>query len=272
MERSNRTDAPSAGRALVPGSLAADALADLPPAGPPHPAVDLYLGTLEELTTLLLEGASFEEHLEQIVDLTSRTIPTSTAVSVTTVDEHGTYRTAASTGDRADAVDARQYDLAAGPCIEAFETGEEQIVEDVRADDRWPDVNELAAELGFGSLLAVPLRAAGRTIGALNVFAADAGAFVAPVRHVARRIAAPTATALANAAAYRRLDTLRCQLEEALETRGTIEQAKGVLMARERCDAETAFAMLRRTSQDANRKLHDVARLVLEHHERGLDR
>jgi transcriptional regulator with GAF, ATPase, and Fis domain len=272
VERNGPIEAPSAGPVLASGAVTADQLAALPALTSPSPDEDPYLGTLEELTSLLLEGITFEEHLEQIVDLTARAIPTAAAVSVTTIDVHGAYRTAASTGAGADAVDARQYDLMSGPCIAALETGEEKLVEDVGNDGRWPEVTELAADLGFRSLLAVPLRAAGRTIGALNVFAAEGDVIGEPVRHLARRIAAPTATALANAAAYRRLDLLRGQLEEALETRGRIERAKGVLMSRERCDADTAFGMLRRTSQDANRKLHDVAGLVLEHHERGLDR
>jgi AmiR/NasT family two-component response regulator len=52
-------------------------------------------------------------------------------------------------------------------------------------------------------------------------------------------------------------------LETALESRAAIEQAKGVLMAREGCDAETAFDILRRASQRENRKLHDVAATVV---------
>jgi hypothetical protein len=49
------------------------------------------------------------------------------------------------------------------------------------------------------------------------------------------------------------------QLQEALRTRATIEQAKGILMGTRRCSAAEAFAILRRLSNVSNQKLHDIA-------------
>ncbi len=49
------------------------------------------------------------------------------------------------------------------------------------------------------------------------------------------------------------------QLRAALESRAVIEQAKGVLMARCGCDADTAFAMLCTLSRTERRKVRDVA-------------
>lgn len=48
-------------------------------------------------------------------------------------------------------------------------------------------------------------------------------------------------------------------LEKALETRDIIGQAKGILMARQRIDADAAFDVLRLASQRTNKKLRDVA-------------
>lgn len=52
---------------------------------------------------------------------------------------------------------------------------------------------------------------------------------------------------------------LNDQLVAALSSRTVIDQALGVLMAQERCSAERAFDMLRRHSQNTNRKLREVA-------------
>ena len=52
----------------------------------------------------------------------------------------------------------------------------------------------------------------------------------------------------------------------ALGRRATIEQAKGILMARHAIDADRAFAMLRDHSQHNGRKLVDVAAAVVESH------
>ena len=46
---------------------------------------------------------------------------------------------------------------------------------------------------------------------------------------------------------------------QAAKAHGTIEQAKGMLMAIHRIDADAAFARLVEVSQHSNRKLRDVA-------------
>jgi AmiR/NasT family two-component response regulator len=55
-------------------------------------------------------------------------------------------------------------------------------------------------------------------------------------------------------------------LQGAFGRRATIEQAKGILMARHGIDADKAFAMLRDHSQHNGRKLVDVAEAVVESH------
>jgi AmiR/NasT family two-component response regulator len=44
-----------------------------------------------------------------------------------------------------------------------------------------------------------------------------------------------------------------------LQSRDVIGQAKGILMERFKLNAEQAFALLARVSQDSNRRLRDVA-------------
>lgn len=53
------------------------------------------------------------------------------------------------------------------------------------------------------------------------------------------------------------------QLTQALESRDVIGQAKGILMARERCTSDEAFDILRRASQRMNTKLRDVAEQIV---------
>jgi hypothetical protein len=47
------------------------------------------------------------------------------------------------------------------------------------------------------------------------------------------------------------------------ESRGTIEQAKGVIMATLGVDADNAFALLKRSSQNANIKLRELAHALI---------
>ncbi len=52
------------------------------------------------------------------------------------------------------------------------------------------------------------------------------------------------------------------QMEEAVETRDVIGQAKGILMAREHINADEAFELLRQSSQRLNIKLRALAQQV----------
>ena len=49
------------------------------------------------------------------------------------------------------------------------------------------------------------------------------------------------------------------------ETMAVIEQAKGIVMAQQRCGPEEAFDLLRRASQRANIKVRDLAAQIVEH-------
>jgi len=56
------------------------------------------------------------------------------------------------------------------------------------------------------------------------------------------------------------------QLETALERRGTIERAKGILMERHGVDERQAFELLRQQARRSNRRVIDIALAVAEGH------
>jgi AmiR/NasT family two-component response regulator len=71
--------------------------------------------------------------------------------------------------------------------------------------------------------------------------------------------AAQAAVLLANVQAYENARRLSDELVRALRDRDEISIAKGILMARDRIDEATAFAILVATSRKQSRKLSDVA-------------
>jgi response regulator NasT len=52
-------------------------------------------------------------------------------------------------------------------------------------------------------------------------------------------------------------------LRQALEDRKTVERAKGILMRRAKLDEQAAFSRLQKLSREQNRKLVEVARMIL---------
>jgi GAF domain-containing protein len=223
-----------------------------------------YLRTIEELAGLLVEDGDLVDLLEQVLELTSRAVEASAAVSVTVVDDEGNHATAAASSDDARAVDDAQYAFGEGPCVAALRTGEEHRFDDLTELERWPRFRDRALALGFGSVLAVPLRAGTETVGCLNVFAAEPGGLSEDDRTLARRIAAPAAATLANARAYRRVNRLAEGLQRTLDDQALVERAKGVLIAHEGCDEAGAVARLRAAAEARGLSPAAVAAEVLE--------
>src|SRR5205823_869691 len=105
------------------------------------------------------------------------------------------------------------------------------------------------------SSLSFPLSVADEPIGALNLYAGRVNAWDDGDEDRGRQLAEHAAALLANAQAHDRTVQLVEQLHESLASRAVIEQAKGILMARQGCSADAAFEILRRASQARNRKV-----------------
>jgi len=69
--------------------------------------------------------------------------------------------------------------------------------------------------------------------------------------------------ALANAVLFASTAELVGNLEAAMASRAVIEQAKGVVMAREHCTADRAFEILRELSQHQNVKVRALCRAIV---------
>jgi GAF domain-containing protein len=224
---------------------------------------DLALA-LTELSGVLLTDEGLERTLQRVAQLACRTMPGCTAAGVTLVASDGTPETAAFTHDVVLEVDRRQYAVGDGPCIDALRERRINSSGFAEAQRRWPEFTRQAVQVGFRSFLAAPLIANDEAIGALNLYSGSADGFEELDDALIGLFSGQASVALANARLYRSARTLSEQLQEALDSRAVIEQAKGILMAQERVDADTAFALLRQRSQNSNRKLRDVAREVVD--------
>jgi GAF domain-containing protein len=168
------------------------------------------------------------------------------------------------TDDRVSAVEDAQVELLQGPCHEAFRTGQVVAVPYLELEERWPEYRKVALDHGLQSVAGIPMPVSAVRIGALNLYRCH--------NHDWGREELETAQILADMASgyilnVNRLDDERSRAEgltQALESRDVIGQAKGLLMSRYRLSAGAAFELLRRTSQDRNVKLREIAAQVVE--------
>jgi GAF domain-containing protein len=110
--------------------------------------------------------------------------------------------------------------------------------------------------------LSVPVELDGGVIGTLDIYAGQPRDWDPGEVAALQAYAGLVASLLSAAVTAEVKGRLAGQLQAALEHRWLIEQAKGVLMGRERLDAQTAFERLRRAARSSTRRLADVARDV----------
>ncbi|GAT64654.1 GAF and ANTAR domain-containing protein [Planomonospora sp. ID91781] len=159
--------------------------------------------------------------------------------------------------------------LGRGPCAEARSTGRHVIVQDVLRETRWPDYTAMAVRCGVRSVLAMPITVE-RAVLVLGLYGVRPGVFATRnVTPLAEMLAEQVTVALANMWDYDEVRTDAAQMQEALAGRAVIDQAKGIIMKSSGCSAEEAFDELRRVSQHHQVKVADLARLLVDEHQRS---
>ncbi|MFD5284700.1 GAF and ANTAR domain-containing protein [Streptomyces rubrogriseus] len=197
-------------------------------------------------------------------DLTDRAVvqvPGAVACSVTVRRADRLMTLAGSTG-LPSGLDLRQYENGSGPCVDAAESGDPKYSADLAEETRWPAYTEYALATGVRCVLALPLPIEGETGAALNLYGLVPGS-LAQGLDAARAFAERAADAVNEALRIERRQASAADVRTALLSRSVIDQAVGMLMARERIDAHRALERLRRASQDRNVKLRDLCAQVV---------
>lgn len=211
---------------------------------------------LARLVADLTDADSLNATVDQIVRFARDTIGADHAGITLLLARRAGFETVGHTDRLVLDVDDMQYQLGEGPCIDAAIKGQTVRAVDLDADPRWPRWGPSALNVGLRSIVSIQLHARGSRVGALNLYGERSGQFDDEDVQLARLFAYHAASALAVARNEE-------QLLQALDTRTAIGQAQGILMERFDLDAERAFNVMRRYSQDHNVKLYDVARTIV---------
>lgn len=234
------------------------------------PAFGVPVAPFGSLTRELLRMTTVLDALRLVVDTAERVVAGADLVSVTLCGPGGTLSTPVATHEGAAELDEVQYRAGHGPCVDAARQDGPRHVgsDDLRVEGRWPGFAAAASRCGVGAIVSTGLLPAGRgrLPGALNLYSRRPHGLTTADRHLALLLVTHCSLALAYRHTAELADRRRADLKRAIDTRDLIGQAKGILMNRRGITADEAFDLLRRTSQDRNVKVVDLARTLVSRH------
>lgn len=233
------------------------------------PAYSPLARQFAEFSRRLLTAGTVADALSHVAVAAVEILPGAELVSVTLRTDDGHLYTPVRTAPLGTDLDELQNRFNEGPCLDAARSPGPAYrhSDDLAADPEWPRFGPAAAELGFHSVLSTALLPDGRLSGALNIFSRKTAALGDEADRDSALLLATHATLAVSTTESVRLAELReAQLREAIDSRDIIGQAKGILMQRRGISADEAFDLLRRTSQDLNVKLAEIARTIADRH------
>lgn len=223
------------------------------------------LRVLSEFPRYLVNDYAVSDALHDLVDGTTEVLGIAGAGISLAEGDRLVFATAAT--EPITVLERAQEEAQSGPCVNAHGSGEPVLVADIGEDaQRWPALAEAAAGVGVGAVAGIPMRLNGSRLGALNLYDAGRHEWSDEEVAVAKVMAAMATGFVANAA---RLDKMRHtaeQLQEALESRVVIEQAKGVLAGERNISLDDAFNVLRTHARSHHASLRSVADAVVNLH------
>jgi GAF domain-containing protein len=225
---------------------------------------------VEELTDIFVEVADTLVDDFDVVDFLATltrhaaTVSRADSAGLLLADPHGHLQYMASSDESVKLLELFQLQYHEGPCLDCFREGTAVVNTDLgAATSRWPKFAPRAVDAGYRSVHAFPLRHHGKVLGALNMFSSSTGRLQPDDIRVVQSLADIATIGLLQERAIRSAEILTEQLQGALNSRVTIEQAKGALSRMHGIDVDAAFTLMRSYARSNHLRLSDIAHSVL---------
>src|SRR4051794_28070760 len=221
-------------------------------------------GVFQELATLVYASDDYSDVFEAVVSAAPRLVHGCDHASLM-MRRNGRYATTAASDETAQTIDAFELELGEGPCLDAIM--DEAVFHDADLTDGspWPRLTaRVLAETPVRGMAGFRIIVDQKKTGALNLFSDQPGALNQQSVDQGIVLAAFISVAMIAADERQAANTLR----EGLRSNREIGKAIGLMMAFHKISDAGAFDMLRVASQEMNIKLSEVARQVVEHHNR----
>ena len=223
----------------------------------------LFIKTLSRFAVVLPARYDLEAALSELTESLTGVLGLSGS-GVTMADEAGRLRFVTAVSEASGDLERNQEEEQAGPCRDAYDTGEVVRVTDVREEaGRWPEFSATASQLGVAGVAGIPMRLADQVIGALNLYSPEPREWTDEDIAVAGVLADVATSYVVNASKLHQQEQLSEQLQEALESRVVIEQAKGITAQQHAISVDDAYQLMRRHARNNNASLRVVAEAIV---------
>jgi ANTAR domain len=231
----------------------------------PYPADEATAEVFRSLAEVVYASDDFDAIYRAVVHAAPRLVDGCDHASLM-LRSKGRFVTAAASDAIADTIDGYERELQEGPCLDAIVESSAYHDTDLTDGSPWPRLNErVLATTPVRGMAGFRLFAGEDRSGALNLFSDTAGGLDEVSVNQGIVLAAFVTVALLAAEERQAAVTLR----DGLRSNREIGKAIGLMMAFHKISDDEAFAMLRKASQDMNIKLAQVAREVVEHHNKA---
>jgi GAF domain-containing protein len=217
-----------------------------------------------EIADTLVDEFDLIEFLQLLASRTAQLLDAS-PVGLLLADHQGRLEFMAASDENVKLLELFQVQNQEGPCLDAFRTGTPVVNADLQnAADRWPVFAPRAAQAGFRSVHAFPLRLRAQRIGAMNVFSNHIGGRLAESDvEMVQALADIASIGLLQERAISRAELLTEQLQGALNSRIVVEQAKGAVAQSRGVSVSEAFVLIRAYCRSNHLRLGEVALAII---------
>jgi hypothetical protein len=216
-----------------------------------------------ELELVILHGSTVREHLDGFALRAANHLGPGTHCSIS-LRHAGTDRLAATSSARSARCDEVEYATGAGPCITAMDLLGVVLVPDILDEGRWTSWREVSLDAGFRSSVAVPARVRSGAEIALNLYSERIDPWDRSMLVRADTYAQQAAATIALCLEVADLSQQVSDLRELAARQQGLDRAIGVTMARRRCTAGEALAVLHEQALTDGAALSDVAAALLD--------
>jgi transcriptional regulator with GAF, ATPase, and Fis domain len=185
------------------------------------------------------------------------------ACGILLADHTGRLNLVATSTEQVRLLELSQSRAVEGPCVDAYRTRAPVSCPDMAAArDRWPDFAPAALSAGFAAVHALPMRLRDQAIGAVSLYCTQPSELGGQAAELGQALADVATIGILHERALHRREAVTEQMQKALSSLITIEQAKGVLAERLHVTIEEAFTLMRAYARDHGLKLADTARAI----------